>query len=309
MRVDLAYEHSVRAAAMVFVRSLAAAGGGTVTRGQLQQFAYLGEPIKLLDTGRGIRNPRQLVATLTILTSAGSRYDDTPGPEGLLRYAIRDGELGQGDNRKLRAAFELALPIIWFHGVRDGVFVPLMPVFLAAEEAATKRYVVALDEDQLLMAPQLLTSSPIEGALGQALAQRRYVERMSRQRLHQPVFRAGVLLAYRTRCAVCSLTHGGLLDAAHITEDAADGGDPVTSNGLALCKIHHAAYDQDILGISPERVVHINRDVLEERDGPMLQHGLQEFHGTALRVIPERRAEQPDPDRLAQRFARFRNAS
>ena len=80
-------------------------------------------------------------------------------------------------------------------------------------------------------------------------------------------------------------------------------------NGLALCKIHHAAYDQDILGISPDRVVHINSDVLAERDGPMLRHGLQEFHRAALRVVPSRAVDQPDPDRLAERFARFEAAS
>jgi len=279
-----------------------------VRRKELQQFAFQGEPIKLLDAGRGIRNPRQLLATLTIMTSVRSRYDDTPGEEGLLRYAIREGELGQGDNRKLRAAYELRLPLIWFYGVQDGAYIPLMPVFLAAEEAAAKRYVVAMDEDQLLMAPQLL-SSPVEVALEQQVAQRRYVERMSKQRLHQPAFRAGVMLAYTTRCAVCSLAHGSLLDAAHIVEDAAGGGVPETSNGLALCKIHHAAYDQDILGISPDRIVHINGEVLAERDGPMLRHGLQEFHRSALRVVPVRGLDQPDPERLAERFARFAAAS
>jgi putative restriction endonuclease len=49
-----------------------------------------------------------------------------------------------------------------------------------------------------------------------------------------------VMQAYGTRCAVCSLTHGQLLDAAHIVEDGLPKGDPVTPNGLSLCKIHHA---------------------------------------------------------------------
>jgi len=49
--------------------------------------------------------------------------------------------------------------------------------------------------------------------------------------------------AYSTRCAVCSFRHGNLLDAAHITADASADGDPVMSNGLALCKMHHGAYD------------------------------------------------------------------
>ena len=109
---QLAYDRDVRLAAMEFVSSVADAHNGTVTREQLQRFVFRGENIKLLDTGRGIRNPRQLLATLTILTSAKSPYDDTPGPEGLLRYAIRDGELGEGDNRKLRRAYELQVPLL-----------------------------------------------------------------------------------------------------------------------------------------------------------------------------------------------------
>lgn len=305
MAVDLGYERAVREGASRFVTELADANNGEVTRDQLQQFVFGGEHIKLLDTGRGIRNPRQLAATLTIMTSAKSQYDDYPGPEGLLRYAIRDGELGTGDNRKLQAAYELALPLIWFHGVRDGVFVPVLPVFLVDELPGTKQYVVALGEDQRLMAPTLLSAeSPLEHA-----AQRLYVERMTRQRLHQPAFRAKVMHAYQTRCAVCALGHGNLLDAAHIVEDGQPKGDPITSNGMALCKIHHAAYDQDILGIRPDRVVLINGDVLVEVDGPMLRHGLQEFDHQPLRVLPRRATDRPDPERLAARFERFLRAS
>jgi hypothetical protein len=49
---------------------------------------------------------------------------------------------------------------------------------------------------------------------------------------------------------------------------------PEVPNGLALCKIHHSAYDVNILGVSPEYRVHIRSDVLREHDGPMLKWGL-----------------------------------
>ena len=42
-------------------------------------------------------------------------------------------------------------------------------------------------------------------------------------------------------------------------------------NGLALCKIHHAAYDSRILGVSPDLVVQIRADILDETDGPLLE--------------------------------------
>jgi putative restriction endonuclease len=71
--------------------------------------------------------------------------------------------------------------------------------------------------------------------------ERRYRDQLVKQRVHQPLFRAMVIDAYQRRCAVCSLNHVELLDAAHITPDSDPGGPPATRNGLSLCKIHHAA--------------------------------------------------------------------
>ena len=110
-----------------------------------------------------------------------------------------------------------------------------------------------------------------------------------------------------TRCAICRLAHGQLLDASHIVEDTESLGQPIVPNGLSLCKIHHAAYDRDLLGISPDRVVHINAELLSEVDGPMLEHGLKDMHGTSI-AVPTRPADRPDAERLAIRFDRFRAA-
>ena len=55
-------------------------------------------------------------------------------------------------------------------------------------------------------------------------------------------------------------------------------GEPKVSNGLALCKLHHAAFDCHIIGVNPDYRVEVRVDVLEEIDGPMLEHGLQGFH-------------------------------
>jgi hypothetical protein len=53
----------------------------------------------------------------------------------------------------------------------------------------------------------------------------------------------------------------------------------------ALCRIHHAAFDANILGVEADKRVHIRDDVLAEHDGPMLKHGLQEMDGRLL-VVP-----------------------
>ena len=77
---------------------------------------------------------------------------------------------------------------------------------------------------------------------------------------------------------------------------------------MALCKIHHAAYDATILGIRPNVVVEIRADLLEEIDGPMLEHGLKGRHGQRLMVVPTVRAERPDRDLLDERYSAFRAA-
>jgi putative restriction endonuclease len=105
-----------------------------------------------------------------------------------------------------------------------------------------------------------------------------------------------VLRAYRDCCAVCRLRHEELLDAAHILPDGHQKGEPVVRNGLALCKLHHAAFDRHILGIRPDEV-----------DGPMLRHGLQGFNGERIHA-PRAAGLRPAEDFLAERFALFGRA-
>jgi putative restriction endonuclease len=106
---------------------------------------------------------------------------------------------------------------------------------------------------------------------------------------------------------MCSLHHPKLLEAAHILPDREERGRPEVPNGLSLCRIHHGAYDVGIVGVDPDYVIHVRRDVLEEVDGPMLRHGLQEMHGGRL-LVPRHPASRPNPDYLAERFERFRAA-
>jgi hypothetical protein len=68
------------------------------------------------------------------------------------------------------------------------------------------------------------------------------------------------------------------------------------------------AFDRNFLSITPTHEVRINQKLLDEVDGPMLRHGLQEMHGTTI-TVPRSRAAKPDPDRLEQRYASFLRAS
>jgi len=98
-----------------------------------------------------------------------------------------------------------------------------------------------------------------------------------------------------------------LLDAAHILPDRHPLGDPVVPNGLALCKLHHAAFDADILGVRPDLKIEVRHDVLREADGPMLKVGLQGFDGQII-TVPRQTALRPNVAFLAERYERFRKA-
>ncbi len=93
---------------------------------------------------------------------------------------------------------------------------------------------------------------------------------------------------------------------AHILPDRDPRGEPIVPNGLALCKLHHAAFDRHILGIRPDLVVEVRRDILEEVDGPM-RHGLQALHGGRLHA-PRSRELRPREAFLEERYERFRRA-
>ncbi len=268
----------------------------------LGDFTIDGRRFKLIDGQKGIRKPRELTAALSILTTytveGGVRpYDDAVGPDGLLRYKWRGNDPQHFENRGLREAMHRELPLIWFCGVGTGVFRPVFPVYLLWEEPERQQFVVDPDIARGLVEQE----TPVTEHL------RRYIRRETWQRLHQPVFRATVLRAYDTRCAVCALRHHQLLDAAHIVADREQQGVASVRNGLALCKIHHAAYDCHVLGIRPDLVVEIRPDLLAEIDGPMLEHGLKGRHGQPLMSLPAARAERPDPALLGRRYAVFRD--
>ncbi|MGL5859857.1 MAG: HNH endonuclease [Phycicoccus sp.] len=260
-----------------------------------------GEPLPLMDMQRGIRKPAVLDAALSFRTvyrpeSAERPYEDAVGPDGLIRYKYRGTDHGHPENRALRAAMERRLPLVWFFGVGPGAYLPTFPVYIVGAEPAHLQFVV-----DAVTRGGVQPDSILEETL------KRYITVETKRRLHQPIFRATVMRAYQTRCAVCALGHSPLLDAAQIVPDRDEAGVAEIRNGLSLCKIHHAAFDAHILGVRPDLVVEIRQDLLDEIDGPMLRHGLQERHGQRLMVLPSARREHPDRGLLETSYGKFRD--
>lgn len=274
------------------VRELATEFGGALTYKQLLNFEIDGERIALVGQ-RGIINPQLFDATLTVTSAAEGPYDDHFDDNGILRYKFEAGDPRAGSNRKMLVAMETRTPIILFERPISNLYVPYVGAFILKAD---------FDNGHVEIAADSTIKAQVEA--GMTEVERRYATVEVRRRVHQPLFRARVLSAYDRRCAICRLNHADLLDAAHIIPDADEGGTASVPNGLSLCKIHHAAYDRNLLGIDPDYKVHIDQALLEEIDGPMLQHGLKDMHLTEI-TTPTTKANKPDRDKLAQRFELF----
>ena len=296
-------EISKRLAAFAWLRDRGLLSGGVYTREELAAgFKYRGERIRFVGP-QGIFKPAGFTIPLSITTTSGGPYDDGFSADGLLSYAYRGSNPDHRDNEGLRAAMRTSTPLVYFHSIRPGRYQAAWPVIIIEDDETMLRVKAAIDPAYNAIKPDIgfeaIDPSPLDV--------RRYITVETRQRLHQGAFRDLVLHAYGCQCAICRLQHPELLDAAHIIPDAEEDGLPLIINGLSPCKIHHAAYDQNILGVSPEYTIRIREDILHEHDGPMLKHGLQELDGSSL-ILPPSVSDWPEKERLASRFDAFLTA-
>jgi putative restriction endonuclease len=278
-----------------------------VSQAELMAFGFQGQRISLLQHMRGIRAVSGLSSALSIRTTYRKDpkdlpYADEEGADGYYRYKWQGSDPEAHDNQALRSAMVRGKPLAWFVGVAPGEFIPVFPVWLVGEEPDEQSFVLAFDELMRDEFQPFTLNHPVDLA-----ARRQYATATVRRRLHQPVFRRRVLTAYGSACAMCHLRHENLLDAAHIKEDS-EGGQPIVPNGVAMCAIHHRAFDGNVIGIRPDCVIEVRQDVLDETDGPTLRFALQGVHGIDL-AVPRQMAARPDVGLLEERYERFRAAS
>jgi putative restriction endonuclease len=199
------------------------------------------------------------------------------------------------DNRWLREAYEEQVPILYFLGIAPQRYVLNWPTYVADWSATELKAKLAFGVQAAVVSAPGLPPAP----------ERRYGLRIVQQRLHEATFREAVLTAYGGRCAISGLPEPRLLDAAHIVADVHEHlGQPVVQNGLPLSKIHHAAFDNNLIGIDADFRVHISEQLLTMTDGPMFEHGIKGMEGRIIR-LPSRAIDYPNRDRLAQRFVDF----
>ena len=299
----------MRLAAFDQVRRLSEVHGHLTAAEFRLGFTFEGRRIPIVNPQRGIFKPREmrfLLSIKTVFPRPGGRvwYDDQrhvhrqifEGDEAV-DYAFMGTNPDAADNRWLREAYEHRVPVIYFLGIAPGRYQAIVPSFISGWDPAGLTAKVAFG------VPDRHELAPPEN-----VSERRYALAAVKRRLHQDSFREAVITAYRGRCALSGLREHRLLDAAHIVSDADETmGQPIVPNGLPLSKLHHAAFDAQLIGIDPDYRVHVSGRLLEQRDGPLLE-ALKKLHGDRLH-LPRRDSDRPDRDRLALRFERFRDAA
>lgn len=298
--LDLPLDDELRATVFARLQLLRLLYGDRIPSTELsEKVEFRGERVPIWNYQKGIFKPAVLGrdgAALTVQTSAESPYEDAHDPDaGHFVYKYRGTDPNQRDNVALRNAMKWQRPIAYLLATDRGFYDAIFPVYVQGD---------VQEDTQFLLVADSATAVAGDSASSLAALRREYVTRAVMVRLHQKQFRRVVLKAYRDRCSICRLTHLDLLDAAHILRDKHVKGEPIVPNGIGLCKIHHSAFDARILGIDPDAKVHIRKDILEEIDGPMLKHGLQELHGAHL-ALPYKSEDQPNREYLEERFAAF----
>jgi putative restriction endonuclease len=304
----IADDAMLRQAAIAAIERRASAG--ILTAQDLAEgFEYAGERVPLVNPQRGIFKPRQmqrLLSVKTVVPKPGGRvwYDDQHQAHGqihsageLVDYSFMVGGADKAENRWLHEAMVDEIPIIYFLGVAPGRYTAVYPTFIAGWSPNEQKAKLAFAVSASSGLPSTVPPAP----------ERRYALTLVRRRLHQASFREAVLAAYGGRCAISRLPEPRLLDAAHIVPDANEEfGHPIVSNGLPMSKVHHAAFDANLIGIDPDLRVHVSEQLLSINDGPILE-GLKKAGGQLI-SFPRRDVDRPDRDRLAARFELFKAA-
>ncbi|HAH95812.1 MAG TPA: HNH endonuclease [Firmicutes bacterium] len=310
---DRTHDTKIRVAAFTWLAEQKAIHGAELPRTLLQQgFPFEGRRVPLVGP-QGIFKPAILhQVPLSITTVANGPYNDTFSTDNFLHYRYRGTDPSHRDNVGLRTAMTSRIPLIYFYGVAPGRYLPIWPVFIADDDPSALTFTVTVDEMQYLTLPE---QSDIAGFGDYLLTgedtdtpRRNYITAATRVRLHQRTFRERVLAAYQRQCAFCRLRHEELLDAAHIIPDSHPDGEPVVSNGMALCHLHHAAFDNNFIGVNPDNfVLEVRPDILSESDGPTLRFAIQGLHETPF-FTPENKLLRPNRELLRMRYDQFRNS-
>ena len=285
-------------------------------------FTFDNDRITLHNRQKGIHKPWQMMSLLSVKTVfpkslVQATYRDQIDIynkiyEGVdeLDYSFMGADPNARENQYLLEAYKNNTPIIYFIGTGKGYYLPEFPVFLS--DWNPNKLEVKINIDRLGDWQNLKIK--VDEQLSTYI-ERKYRFSNIKTRLHQSRFRTAVMEAYDYKCAISGFPEPRrihpehkvpLIDVAHIVEDKNPKfGQPEIVNGLPLTKLHHAAYDANLIGIDPDYGLHLSRTLTNAKDGQTLAL-LKSIEGKKL-LLPKNRKNFPDPERLSIKFQEFEN--
>ena len=293
-------EIQIRLTAFKWLAEQTAIHGDVLSRELLTQgFEFEGKRVPLVSP-KGIFKPRIMQFPLSITSVPNAPFDNTLSEGGFLFYKYNQEDLFRWDITALREVFRNELPLVYLHGIIPGEYLAVWPAYIVDDDPKQLAFKIVIDD----YARVGIDTGAIECDKQIAAARREYITTTFRMRLHQRSFREMVLEAYHSRCAFCQLGHRELLDAAHIIPDHMSESRASIDNGLALCKLHHAAYDNLILGVTPDYIIQVRNEILNEQGGAMLEYGLHALQDEKI-SLPDEEKNWPAPDALVWRYDRY----
>jgi putative restriction endonuclease len=114
-------------------------------------------------------------------------------------------------------------------------------------------------------------------------------------------FSKRVLGAYAHRCAACGIQLE-LIDAAHIIPVAAPSSTDETRNGIALCKLHHQAYDRNLISFNNSYQIEISNYETERLTSSHRASGMPGFAQQLLSsiILPADTKHYPPPEYIEE---------
>lgn len=148
--------------------------------------------------------------------------------------------------------------------------------------------------------PAKVSDAEIEGDIATT---RRYAVISTKKAIRALDFARRVLTAYDHKCAMCGVQLR-LVDGAHILPVAHKDSTDQTSNGVALCALHHRAYDRGLVGFDSLYKIHVNEKMIRDLEAEDRLAGLPAFRKAlrALLIVPADKRDRP-----AKKFVEFGN--
>ncbi len=292
------HDLAIREAAIRHCRLLSLQWGEAIPAAELSRgFPFDGRRLHLIAWGRGIFKPKELSdGPLTLVSSLAPFYDDEHLDGDVMLYDYAPAHSDEWANAGLKRLAVLGRPVVLLRQVKpkpDPEYMVFAPVAILGADDRTRKFRLDLAAETTATAA---VPSPAPSVFSKA-----YALTAAKARLHQAHFRKDILAAYAARCCVCELRERPLLDAAHIIPDRLPEGVATVTNGLAMCPIHHRAYDQNLLLVTEGYRVEIQEDRLAHAGSEPTKRMLLDYQGRRI-WLPKNEALHPDPAFLRRKI-------